>query len=477
MTNTPEFHRDAERRFIEHALRLLGDERLRIDTTLGRRPVTSLIVSSEQSDHGVDVKRLMSEMNRPDRELQQKLPTGQAIDVTIAQKKFLGKRPVGRLRVMCVSPMRELIGGESAPPLNKGDVECELAKLPPSDKGVPQTIALLSTAGYTIEAHELAERRADRTLILVEPNGAGGFNVYGPVETKAVVDLFDPEAEDEKRRRIRGFVDAQQSELAGSGIAADRVAAGTQLPIHVVEAELKSYAKSGAGLAAKRLDGRLVLFREGSAAAARAGGSDMPMIDRLKALFNRKGDHEKKIAFLSERRAALGQQRDRAYEEISTLEQKDTQLRSDFKSAAAELAKRRISSQLVQLQKDMQRRQQMIAVLNQQINIVSTHLHNLELVHHGKSAKLPDSEEMASDAAAAEEVLANLEADHELAESVSGIAPAGMSDEEQAMYEQLMSDSGAAVPESTPIRESPVKPPPLAAEKRPQPKRSEPEAG
>ena len=66
-----------------------------------------------------------------------------------------------------------------------------------------------------------------------------------------------------------------------------------------------------------------------------------------------------------------------------------------------ELTKRRITSQLLQLRKDIERRQQLLNVLNQQMNVVSTHLHNLDLVQQGETAKLPDSEEMATDAAAA----------------------------------------------------------------------------
>jgi hypothetical protein len=129
-------------------------------------------------------------------------------------------------------------------------------------------------------------------------------------------------------------------ELSGSGLAADRIAAKTQLPTQMVEAELRSYARENPGLAAKKLDGRMVLFREGSVAmqqtsSAAAGGMNaMPMIDRIRSLFARKGETEKKIAFLSERRAALGQQRDRAYEEIATLETKDAELKDQFKNAA-----------------------------------------------------------------------------------------------------------------------------------------------
>jgi hypothetical protein len=80
--------------------------------------------------------------------------------------------------------------------------------------------------------------------------------------------------------------------------------------------------------------------------------------------------------------------------------------------------------------------------LNQQVNIVATHLHNLELTQQGKRAELPDTEEIAADAAAAEDMLAKLQADNELADSVSGTvgmssATAGMTAEEQALFAEL----------------------------------------
>jgi hypothetical protein len=389
------------------------------------------------------------------------------------------------------------------------EVEQFLRSLPPpvSSSRVPMTMVLVATNGFTLESRELAERTADRTLILVEPNESGGWSVHGPPETKALVDLFDPEAEDDKRRRIRSEIDAHKTDLLTGGISGEKIAMKTQLPLHVVEAEVKSYAKENPGLQAKRLDGRMVLFREGatptmgsfaagsstaSSASSAAGGSGMPLIDRIRSLFARKGETEKKIAFLSERRAALSQQRDRAYEEITALEGKDNELRDQFKQARAPLTKRRITSQLVQLRKDIERRQQMIGVLNQQVNVVSTHLHNLELSQQGQVANLPDSEEIAADAAAAEEMLAQLQADNELADSVSGVstATAGMTEEEQALFEELEKESsGDTAPtkaetertsasDTAPPSTSRTTEPPSRAQGAPSPtKRAEPEAG
>jgi hypothetical protein len=309
-------------------------------------------------------------------------------------------------------------------------------------------------------------------VVLVEPNDAGGWTVTGPPETKSLVDLFDPEAEMEKRQRIKDAIDELSIDLLSGGVSAEKVAAKTALPLPLVEGELKIYAKTSAGLAAKRLDGKVVLFREGTVAAppagARAGasvrsekGSDMPFIEKVKALFARKGETEKKIAFLSERRAALIQHRDRSYEEMGALEGRESQLRDDFKNSESELTKRRITSQLLQLRKDIERRQQLLSISNQQINVVSTHLHNLELVQQGQAAHLPSSDEDAADAAKAEDVLAELEASSELATAV-GAHAASLSSEEQALYEELQRevDQGAARSEPTaPEPSAPVRAP------------------
>jgi hypothetical protein len=509
-TPDPSEHKAAEERFIAHVVRLLDDPRMMIDTIAGRRAVKGFIQTVTQSDHGVDVKRLMSELKRPDRELQESMPAGQTLELTLSKKKwFVLKQTVGRLRVICVSPTRELIEDKPIQPMTGGDVNKLIRQLPPPLNGVPTTTILVSTGGFTLEAHELAERTAEKTLILAQPNDAKGWSIYGPPETKSLNDLLDPEEDQEKRRRVRDLIAEHHIDLLGGGIVAEKLANKAKLPLQQVENELKSYAKETPGLTAKRLDGRVVLYREGTTPIAphgvklgakgsqgsslgsrlgnKSGDSDMPMIDRIKALFARKGETEKKIAFLSERRTVLSMQRDRGYEEISALEEKDTELREQFKNARAPLTKRRVTTQLVQLRKDIERRQQMLAVLNQQVNVVSTHLHNLELTQQGEVAELPDSEEIATDAAAAEEMLAKLQADNELADSVGAgvggsVATAGMSEEEQALYAELEAEHGTseAKPASkveTPSAQTPASSPISSPQAAHPARRAEPEAG
>jgi hypothetical protein len=81
-----------------------------------------------------------------------------------------------------------------------------------------------------------------------------------------------------------------------------------------------------------------------------------------------------------------------------------------------------------------------MSVLNQQIDVVSTHLHALELVHQGKSAKLPSGEDLTKDAEAAEEMLADLQADRELAGSIAPTGTTSLTEEEQALYDELQAE-------------------------------------
>jgi TolA-binding protein len=484
----PSRHQQLERQFIAHVERLVTDERLRLATSRGRKSTVTLLRDVTFSDHGVELIRLMSEMGKRDRRLEAQMPIGRSLDVALSRKKWwLFKSPVGRFRAICLSPSRVLLSGQTPQPMSAPDLMQAISTTPPPLAGVPVTLAIMSTTGFTPEARDAARKLKDRTVILVSPNESGGWAVTAPPDDADTASLFDPELDLEKRSRIRAEIDANRIDLMSSGIATDKLAAKLLVSPQLVESELKSYARENPGLTAKRLDGRLVLFREGSApigAAAASGGADMPFIDRVKTLFARKGEVEKKIAFLSERRTALSQQLDRGYEDMGVMEGKEAELRQQFKNATNDLPRRRITSQLVQLRKDVERRQQLLSVLNQQINVVSTHLHNLELQRQGKSASLPDSEEMAADAAAAEDVLAELQAGSELAESVGTAAHGGMSDEEQAVYEELLNETQQtkSQPESkTPApAKAEVVPPPAATTKTPptpERKRTEPEAG
>src|SRR5258707_4198129 len=128
---------------MEHVERLLADERLRVDTTRGRRPVTTLFRSVETGDRGVELKRVMAEMGKPDRELQAKMPAGAWLEVTLAQKKlFFFKEVVGKVQVICISPFNALLAGETPAPMYKAAIQKLLTQLATHSRGsqIPATV-------------------------------------------------------------------------------------------------------------------------------------------------------------------------------------------------------------------------------------------------------------------------------------------------------------------------------------------------
>ena len=146
----PAVHRQIEQDFIRHVEQLLSDDRLRVDTTSGRRPVSTMMKYVQRADHTVDLKRIMAEMRKPDRDLQHQMPVGETMEVNLLKRKLVIFRAVvGRLKVLCVSPTRALLAGETPQPLKPGEVSKILSEIPQSVGGVPSTIVLMSTSGFS----------------------------------------------------------------------------------------------------------------------------------------------------------------------------------------------------------------------------------------------------------------------------------------------------------------------------------------
>ncbi|HEX8322948.1 MAG TPA: hypothetical protein VF595_03450 [Tepidisphaeraceae bacterium] len=485
MPQTPDaaWHQARENEAIDHVARLLADPKFVVDTIFGQRSVLRLKQQATQSDRSVDLKRTMAQ-HRPDRTLEAKMPVGRTLTTNFLMDRWwIFQQQVGRLVAVAHSPVKSILDEQPTAAMSAGETRRAIAALPPplgkGEKGrVPTTVILVSTSGFDADARELAQRTSEQNVILMEPTAAGGWAVHGSTEIHGLLDLLDPEPDGRKEQRVHRKVDELIDEMIEGSLSAEKLALATELPLMEAEAAVKSYAKQHPGLVAKRFDGRLLLYREGSAPQGKAvGGEGMSLVDRIKVLLSRKGDHEKKIAYLSERRTALVSQRDASHDELFKLEKKESTLKREFKENDSPTARRRVTTQLVQLKKEIERRHQLLQVVNQQVNIVGTHLHNLELLRQGKNASLPDTDEIAHDAAAAEEMLATLQADSELAESVSSLAVAGLSGEEQALYDELLADaepSAAAVKKSalpyTPVVE-PTIPEPAATQPPRQPER------
>ena len=164
----------------------------------------------------------------------------------------------------------------------------------------------------------------------------------------------------------------------------------------------------------------------------------MNVIDKIKSLFAGDGDEGDKINVLAERRAALAERRKRIYEDIGKLEKKEAQLLEEGKASKSQVPRRRLAAQLLQLRKDIGRQNTSAAMLNKQINIISTDIHNLTLIQQGEMAQLPDTTELTEHAVEAEEMLEMLNADADMVGSLeTGMEQSLTSEEELAIMQEF----------------------------------------
>ena len=485
-TTDPAIHQEREKAFFQHVQAVLNDDRLRLLTKSGRRSIAATFPHVTMGQPGVargeSVKRLMMQLNLSDRSLQQRMPVGERLQVLLRRRSlWMFKQPIGRLLVMSWSPTESLLQGEIAKPMEPADINALLAGQKQLSDDLPSTVVVMSTSGFSPQAVELARAKAQHTLVLAEPNDAGGWTIHAPAAESALAELLDPEQEQAKRQRVRNYLSEHQSDLVLGSVAADKIAAVTLLPVQTVESELKSYARQEPGLAARKIDGKLTLYREGSAIADN-GGLNMPFWDSIRSIFKLEESAERKVARLAAERASLTGQRERCYDEIAVVERRESELTKDFQTSTA-LAQRRIASEISQLRKVIERRQQILSVIDKKVNVINTAIHTLELKQQIDPAKLKKLENIAVDTEEVESGLAALQQLDEEANESAGIGASEMPEDVQAIMDELRGKAGTE-PTATATN---VIPPQKAAspqaaktESPPAPlprQRSEPEAG
>lgn len=154
-------------------------------------------------------------------------------------------------------------------------------------------------------------------------------------------------------------------------------------------------------------------------------------------------------------RMTLIQQRGEIEIVIAHVEEQESFTLRQGKMATSNLAKRRLAAQLSQLRKDINRHRQTVTVLNHQINIQATDLHNKTIINTAKAAQLPSADELTEHAVAAEQILETITTD---AEMVSGFevnhSQFLVSDEEEAIMREFEDAETKDEPEPEPECES-----------------------
>lgn len=442
-----------------------------------------LWASKSQEDR---LRELLAAHRRYDRELLRSLPQNAARIMTCIEPAwFIWERPVAVAVAACLSPLeyhvqRTLADGSDPddksgpPPVGLAELTAYLKQLV-GDASIPHLVGICSPSGFTEEAKRSGVDLPNVTLVLVEPREGGGWatQTVGSHARPSDARLFDPEAVGRKIERIKQEIALRRADLLTGGLSASALAHRLGLPSSLVGRVFENMLTTDRELRVSWQGDDVLLFLGAPAAME---DSSVSMIDWIRQLFSGQGEEARKINVLTERRARLAGRRDRLYEDVSRLEEREAELMAQGRDTASATVKRRVATQIKQLRDDMERLNAAARMVGQQIDVISTHVHNLTMIQQGQTAKLPSSEEITQDAVRAEEMLEQLGAEVELAASLGGaVKETGLSQEEMEILREL--EGPAKTREAT---ESPAEPGATRVE-RPirveEPEGREPQAG
>lgn len=393
-----------------------------------------------RADESDRLRALLASNRIFDREKLKSLPANRRIALHGFERRFLfGKRRTGVAIASVLSPLSHYASSPQtqAPPIGLGELVDHVQRLT-GDVRVPHVIGVCSPSGFTDEARRARVDMPNVTVVLVEPDEQGGWRTtpVGEEVDPRMLKIFDPEGANEKVERVRRAVEEKSADLLTGGLSVSSVASATGLPEDVVQQGFEQVADDDPELRVAKKGTEFLLFR--GAAVQRQERKPMNVIDRIRQLFSGEGDEAEKINLLAERRAALAQRRDRMYDDIGKLEKKDAELLAQGKTATSQVPRRRLAAQLAQLRKDIARQNATAAMLNKQIDIISTDIHNLTLIRQGEMAQLPDTADLTENAVRAEEMLETLSADAALVGHLeTGMEEALSSDEERAILREF----------------------------------------
>ncbi len=395
---------------------------------------------ADESDH---LRALLASNRIFDRDVLKSLPSNRRVVVRgFDRRLWFWRRKTGVAIASVLSPLGHYASGKTspAPPIGLGELVDHVRRLVGNSK-TAHIIGVCSPSGFSEEARKARLETPNATVVLIEPDGHNGWktSAVGDSVDARVLRIFDPEGAKQKLDRVREAIAERSAELLTGSLSASSLARTLHLPEAVVRQGLEEATQEDPDLKVAAKDGEFLLFRGAPASAAEKRG--MNVLDRIRQLFSREGHESAKINMLAERRAALSVRRDRIYEDIGKLEQKEADLFAQGKAATSSVPKRRLAAQISQLRKDIGRQNTTAAMLNQQINIISTDIHNLTLIQQGQMAQLPDSTELTAHAVEAEELLETLKADAELVGSLEmGMETALAGADEMAILKEFEAD-------------------------------------
>jgi hypothetical protein len=438
-------HREFEERFLgQLRARALGQVR-------GELPADEVAI--QPTPEGIDsVRAELSRLEVYDRDALEKLAGTRSLQLLFKRRMFGGlfRKTIARVRARVVAPVEPLLANETPGPVGREQVLDALARyavMPRKDQ--PTGVILASATGFTAEAKALAEASGTPTVILMGGREDGGWDVAmpPPVAKGPWAKLIELESQDERLRRLMHHVNENANLVDSRGLSMSALAEKLGLSMAETEQLVRHACRSEPRL--------MTVVHEGKAHICRTPlaeeGNTMSIWSRIRRLLRLKPTTAERVRELTAQRVQIEQQRFELDQKVNVLEADERQMIQQGAAAASDAERKQVAGKLMRTRRELRRQRAQTQLFTQQIDIIGTHIHHLTLAEQGKRLDLPKAEDLTREAAQAEQVVAEVAANADLAASieVTGETPM-MAEEEAAIFEEFKQVAASQV--ATPAR-------------------------
>lgn len=422
------------------------------------------------------------------RQLLDSLPGTRAIQIGVRRGLVGAMRgtPKQRLRAQMIAPVEMLVRDGSGDPIGREQVLDALARYEILPARAKPTIAILGSAqGFTDAAKMLVNQAGPPRVVLVGGRGDGGWDIdmSGAMRQSVWAQLFDFESADERLDRLQYHLQENINLLESRGLSFAELSEKLGLPRAEVEKLVHRACRDDSRLMTVKHNGEVALCRSPMAGEGRSMG----MWSTIKRWLGFKPSVKERVDEMTKQRVQLEQQRSNIDGTIDRLESEERTSIQAGAAAKSMAEKKQLAAKLIRVRRELKRHRAQAQVLTNQIEILGTHIHHLTLKETGKRMQLPDAEELAQEAAQAEQVMTELEANADLAHSieVGDMSPTMEAEEADilAEFEQIaaaetpVAEPASGTTESVGTEAAGIPEPPLPADRSRGGSKERPEAG
>ncbi len=411
----------------------------------GALPADHVVV--ESTSEGIDdVRDTLRRLEIYDRDALERLPGTQAMQIRFERSALGGllRRTVSRLRARVLAPVEALASGRETAPVTRDQVLAALARyqvLPRNQQ--PSGVVLASPTGFTAEAARLVDQDGPPTLVLMGGRPDGGWDVHmsAAVRKSPWAKLFELESQDDRLKRVLYHLQEEMAALDSRGVPLPEVAQRLGLGLVETERLVRQACRQQPRLMTVVHNGVVHVCRSPLAQE----GDRMSIWARIRKLLRLKPSVAERVREMTGQRVRLEQQRYEIDKQISSMEDSERQLLEQGAAAKTDAERKQYAGRLMRLRRDLKRLRSQANIYTQQIDVLGTHVHHLTLTEQGRRMELPRAEDLTREAAQAEQVMAELSANADLARSieVTGETPL-MAEEELAIFEEFKQAAGEA---------------------------------